>query len=1484
PDNIIGPYLEKTDVGRILLAADLQMKKDLARFTSPDTAEGRQYWDKLYTKAEQVFGLEDIEIPTITRPWIVPGEIIIRAGDTGAFIYKATLKVMLEQDYLKDSPDCDFGDPRQKTINEYSSQLIRDLIIPELTREVNSSKRYAELRQVYYSLILAQWFKNKFPGGKIDSKDLTGLMSGKAWSKDTYYQAYRRSFTEGEYNKQERNKGANGVAIRQYFSGGEEFSNIVDNISVIPGGPGDPFGDQNLFFAKVQADGGGWDQEKKTGPAVLEKEAKIINGKTIEVKVLPKGVRADTAAVKAEIDNILADVDSLTDGTVLDGLEYIEPVTIVLRDFEGNRTIITEKGLRTLLRKLAANAYDGIASFHDRDHMKSIGFANGSGMPGIGRITLTARWAMHPDIQKEILEITITDNGAGKYAADTARKHAAENLNLYFGGGGLDTKMIRYGDIQTGARSLLVTLWERAGVNIPRDEHGRDDTSVFYDLRHGGDGLGTTVTIRLPKGCFKTAVTSGKDGGIGQEEIKVRLVRIFDNDIVNAASSNAGSFNEAVRIIGSDWESFSGDIESLRGLIGEETVNRYFRDRCLWFVKNLKGLKNDLLSAKNKFSSILTGIAYNEEAGRSVSRIQEKAAGMAPVVTEYDDLCASVKGMMDIYTGSLEQEERNAYSLRYGSLDAQARIALNRYNDAIARNLSSRVIMEAGETLRVKLIGPGAYTDFTALEQVDSMAGLYRFLHNKLMTDYISPRQQQYDPYRTHDFRFMPEPDIYNFSGKKELPEGLRILQGSMVKARYVVEQDPEEPNMRQSATFIAGDDGVVLVSMPLGEHRFDCLFRSSSDRPEKNFIKLSWQDGDHAHIISPVANKTRLRFVAEVLNRLGLSAGIEGWTLSAGYYVPGGDDIAAERSRNKINDILGNIGTLNKITFLLDYEIDSLFFGFAVYLNSQPLKEGILKFMSPELVARTNKDIERRRAKLREPGEKMLADIVEDLTKKFFEGKYLRGGTRVKKLPDPLLRRKYRIPEEYFRMIGWYETARDDLRERIQQQKLKGEADLMQIQEQVWREFDMNGLYARDRTLWAQLSEVWAVPPVKEQLIDWIKTGALPDMSSYEDRRSFERLIVPPHALLPAAEDMQVDSPGQDTSSRDGGRDVFVNRFLDLLNKLPVSLSVDSVLYPGSSFDVTHPLFLFDPKNMFFVDRWSFEGKIDSGQPNGLWSVAAGELIYYGSEPNAKDPMLKILKRIGAEDITITSAEQDVFVISFYWAHPRSGQSKKRSIIYINREAAEAMDLIGKYHAGPFDAYFQKASKIQETNPQFVRWALERVRPDGWVVADQPGFIPKTSKDSNKFLPRMPKMPVKFGYDSLSLWQKKSEISRAGKDGGSAGDDLAGIDLRAMPVAGQVRQPFLSMLQASQELQRLAGDSKIQDLDKEWEEIEAQMRIEEMPYSRIKEYIAVCVTRNDAGKHLDKTIRCVLNILRLEEEQALPTNAELKDILFCLR
>ncbi|HCD38364.1 MAG TPA: hypothetical protein DEQ77_06540, partial [Candidatus Omnitrophica bacterium] len=121
-----------------------------------------------------------------------------------------------------------FKDVRLQELNEYSTRLIKELIIPRLTQEINSSKRYALLRQVYYSLILAQHFKKKFSQSTgenpyvklIDSRDLSSLTSKEPWDKRAYFKDYQKSFQQGEYSLKATQPTAYGQSVRSYMSGG----------------------------------------------------------------------------------------------------------------------------------------------------------------------------------------------------------------------------------------------------------------------------------------------------------------------------------------------------------------------------------------------------------------------------------------------------------------------------------------------------------------------------------------------------------------------------------------------------------------------------------------------------------------------------------------------------------------------------------------------------------------------------------------------------------------------------------------------------------------------------------------------------------------------------------------------------------------------------------------------------------------------------------------------------------------------------------------------------------------------------------------------------------------------------------------------------------------------------------------------------------------------------------------------------------------
>ena len=216
--------LAKTDAGRILLEADLELKKEIGRLTSPSSPLGSSFWKMVNKKAEEIYGDPMVSIPVYGRVWIVPGEIVLCESANNASVYKATLTVLNESEYLRENRT--FEDKRFQQLSDFSSSLVKSMILPQLIKSVNTSEKYAALRQVYYSFILAQWFKARFKNKKteytdiIDARCLQGLQSAKNWDKGYYFRQYQKSYKQGEYNKSETVVFSNGEMVKNYFFGG----------------------------------------------------------------------------------------------------------------------------------------------------------------------------------------------------------------------------------------------------------------------------------------------------------------------------------------------------------------------------------------------------------------------------------------------------------------------------------------------------------------------------------------------------------------------------------------------------------------------------------------------------------------------------------------------------------------------------------------------------------------------------------------------------------------------------------------------------------------------------------------------------------------------------------------------------------------------------------------------------------------------------------------------------------------------------------------------------------------------------------------------------------------------------------------------------------------------------------------------------------------------------------------------------------------
>jgi hypothetical protein len=262
-DRIIPQSFGLTEMGRDLLAEDYMLKQITASLIYPEDEIGKRFWKRIYEEAARRYGTTNIPVDTFNKVWIVPEKAVVyenaKAGT--AYVVEAKLKVMLEQDYLalsknnvgvgsKPTQERAGYEPAPTDVNQLGSQIVREIVIPELTTEINENKNFTQLRQVYNSLILATWYKKKIKDSILeqvyaDKNKVAGVNIDDPQEKEKIYQRYLQAFKKGVFNyiKEEisygPDSGEQGIFPRKYFSGGTnldlegllKFGSLPVNIS-----------------------------------------------------------------------------------------------------------------------------------------------------------------------------------------------------------------------------------------------------------------------------------------------------------------------------------------------------------------------------------------------------------------------------------------------------------------------------------------------------------------------------------------------------------------------------------------------------------------------------------------------------------------------------------------------------------------------------------------------------------------------------------------------------------------------------------------------------------------------------------------------------------------------------------------------------------------------------------------------------------------------------------------------------------------------------------------------------------------------------------------------------------------------------------------------------------------------------------------------------------------------------------------------------
>ncbi len=250
-DRIVPDAFGQTEMGRDLLAQDYILKMITASLMYPEEGVGKKFWAEIYRQAQARFGTTDIPLDTFNKVWIIPASAVVyekprRTTDNHpqeavAYVVESRLKVMLESDYLAAknitapplSPSL-WG--RNGTGADLAKALIRDIILPVLEKEVNEGQNFAQLRQVYNSIVLAAWYKKKVVGVLrqspldfyIDQNKITGVNTNDPKESEKIWARYVESFRKGVYNyiRDEYDPTTKETIPRKYFAGGAVFSSL----------------------------------------------------------------------------------------------------------------------------------------------------------------------------------------------------------------------------------------------------------------------------------------------------------------------------------------------------------------------------------------------------------------------------------------------------------------------------------------------------------------------------------------------------------------------------------------------------------------------------------------------------------------------------------------------------------------------------------------------------------------------------------------------------------------------------------------------------------------------------------------------------------------------------------------------------------------------------------------------------------------------------------------------------------------------------------------------------------------------------------------------------------------------------------------------------------------------------------------------------------------------------------------------------------
>ena len=233
----------------------------------PEDELGEAFWERVHERAYEEFGTTDIPMNTFNKIWIVPQKAVVyeHEEDASAYVVESYLKVMLEEDYVamaKSTELTAMGIETSKlehNSSAHTTELIREILIPEIEKEVNQGKTFANLRQIFNSMILATWYKQNLKQSLlgqvyVDQNKTKGIDTQDKTVTQKIYDQYIEAFRKGVYDyiKEDYDPATQQIIPRKYFSGGIKANlAMLVKLQTIKPGEHVSAGDlENLFYGK----------------------------------------------------------------------------------------------------------------------------------------------------------------------------------------------------------------------------------------------------------------------------------------------------------------------------------------------------------------------------------------------------------------------------------------------------------------------------------------------------------------------------------------------------------------------------------------------------------------------------------------------------------------------------------------------------------------------------------------------------------------------------------------------------------------------------------------------------------------------------------------------------------------------------------------------------------------------------------------------------------------------------------------------------------------------------------------------------------------------------------------------------------------------------------------------------------------------------------------------------------------------------------